>query len=102
MALERIPPTSERLVVSPYVKSEVIKAIQDTVSIRLWLNAGSAISQRLRYWKLMGVDFIDETKFLTQPADEENHIWKHDFKSRSYVVCRDLGEALRRIGEGAR
>jgi len=46
------------------------------------------------------VDFIDESEVLT-PADEENHIWKHDFKVPFVCGCRDLGEALRRIGEGA-
>jgi pyridoxal 5'-phosphate synthase pdxS subunit len=48
----------------------------------------------------MGVDYIDESEVLT-PADESNHIWKHDFKVPFVCGCRDLGEALRRIGEGA-
>ncbi|MEK7329560.1 MAG: pyridoxal 5'-phosphate synthase lyase subunit PdxS, partial [Candidatus Eisenbacteria bacterium] len=48
----------------------------------------------------LGVDFIDESEVLT-PADEENHIWKHDYKVPFVCGCRDLGEALRRIGEGA-
>jgi pyridoxal 5'-phosphate synthase pdxS subunit len=48
----------------------------------------------------LGIDFIDESEVLT-PADEENHIWKHDFKAPFVCGCRDLGEALRRIGEGA-
>ena len=46
------------------------------------------------------VDFIDESEVLT-PADEANHIWKHDFKVPFVCGCRNLGEALRRIGEGA-
>jgi len=46
------------------------------------------------------VDFIDESEVLT-PADESNHIWKHDFKIPFVCGARDLGEALRRIGEGA-
>ena len=46
------------------------------------------------------VDFIDESEVLT-PADEHNHIWKHDFKVPFVCGCRNLGEALRRIGEGA-
>ena len=46
------------------------------------------------------VDFIDESEVLT-PADEHNHIWKHDFKIPFVCGARDLGEALRRIGEGA-
>ncbi|MCD6289312.1 MAG: pyridoxal 5'-phosphate synthase lyase subunit PdxS, partial [Anaerolineae bacterium] len=48
----------------------------------------------------LGVDFIDESEVLT-PADEEHHIDKHRFKVPFVCGCRDLGEALRRIGEGA-
>jgi len=48
----------------------------------------------------LGVDFIDESEVLT-PADENYHVWKHDFKVPFVCGCRDLGEALRRIGEGA-
>ena len=48
----------------------------------------------------LGVDFIDESEVLT-PADESFHVWKHDFKVPFVCGCRDLGEALRRISEGA-
>ena len=48
----------------------------------------------------LGVDYIDESEVLT-PADETNHVWKHDFKVPFVCGCRDLGEALRRISEGA-
>jgi pyridoxal 5'-phosphate synthase pdxS subunit len=48
----------------------------------------------------LGVDFVDESEVLT-PADESHHIWKHDFKVPFVCGCRDLGEALRRISEGA-
>jgi pyridoxal 5'-phosphate synthase pdxS subunit len=48
----------------------------------------------------LGVDFIDESEVLT-PADESCHVWKHDFKVPFVCGCRDLGEALRRISEGA-
>ena len=48
----------------------------------------------------LGVDYIDESEVLT-PADEKNHVWKHDFTVPFVCGCRDLGEALRRIGEGA-
>jgi len=48
----------------------------------------------------LGVDYIDESEVLT-PADEANHIYKHDFKVPFVCGCRNLGEALRRIGEGA-
>jgi len=48
----------------------------------------------------LGVDFIDESEVLT-PADNANHVYKHDFKVPFVCGCRNLGEALRRIGEGA-
>jgi pyridoxal 5'-phosphate synthase pdxS subunit len=48
----------------------------------------------------LGVDYIDESEVLT-PADEVHHVWKHDFKVPFVCGCRDLGEALRRISEGA-
>ncbi|MCP4602413.1 MAG: pyridoxal 5'-phosphate synthase lyase subunit PdxS, partial [Proteobacteria bacterium] len=48
----------------------------------------------------LGVDYIDESEVLT-PADEANHVWKHGFKVPFVCGCRDLGEALRRLGEGA-
>jgi len=48
----------------------------------------------------LGVDYIDESEVLT-PADESHHVWKHDFKVPFVCGCRNLGEALRRIGEGA-
>jgi pyridoxal 5'-phosphate synthase pdxS subunit len=53
-----------------------------------------------RVLEALGVDFIDESEVLT-PADEEHHVWKHDFRSPFVCGARDLGEALRRIGEGA-
>jgi pyridoxal 5'-phosphate synthase pdxS subunit len=53
-----------------------------------------------RVLEAMGVDFIDESEVLT-PADEAYHVWKQDFKVPFVCGCRDLGEALRRVGEGA-
>jgi pyridoxal 5'-phosphate synthase pdxS subunit len=53
-----------------------------------------------RILESIGIDYIDESEVLT-PADEEHHVWKHDFKIPFVCGCRDLGEALRRIGEGA-
>jgi pyridoxal 5'-phosphate synthase pdxS subunit len=53
-----------------------------------------------RVLEAIGIDFIDESEVLT-PADEANHVWKHDFKVPFVCGCRNLGEALRRIGEGA-
>ena len=48
----------------------------------------------------IGIDFVDESEVLT-PADDSYHVWKHDFKVPFVCGCRDLGEALRRIWEGA-
>ena len=48
----------------------------------------------------LGIDYVDESEVLT-PADESNHIWKHNFTIPFVCGCRNLGEALRRIGEGA-
>jgi len=53
-----------------------------------------------RILEALEVDFIDESEVLT-PADEENHVYKHDYKVPFVCGCRNLGEALRRIGEGA-
>jgi pyridoxal 5'-phosphate synthase pdxS subunit len=53
-----------------------------------------------RVLEAIGVDYIDESEVLT-PADEAHHVWKHDFKVPYVCGCRNLGEALRRIGEGA-
>jgi pyridoxal 5'-phosphate synthase pdxS subunit len=53
-----------------------------------------------RVLEAIGIDFIDESEVLT-PADEANHVWKHDFKVPFVCGCRNIGEALRRIGEGA-
>ena len=53
-----------------------------------------------RILEAIGIDYIDESEVLT-PADESHHVWKHDFKMPFVCGCRDLGEALRRIGEGA-
>ena len=65
-----------------------------------WPSPASATSSRPRSCEALGVDYIDESEVLT-PADEAHHINKHDFKVPFVCGCRDLGEALRRIGEGA-
>jgi len=62
--------------------------------VRIGHFAEAAVLQALE------VDFIDESEVLT-PADEENHVWKHDFRIPFVCGARNLGEALRRIGEGA-
>jgi pyridoxal 5'-phosphate synthase pdxS subunit len=78
----------------------IIMAIREAVSIPVM--AKCRIGHFVEAWVLeaLGVDFVDESEVLT-PADESHHIWKHDFKVPFVCGCRDLGEALRRISEGA-
>ena len=85
----------------------MIREIMDTVTIpvmakcRIGHIAEARILEAIRDSKGdRGVDFIDESEVLT-PADEQYHLYKHDYKVPFVCGCRDLGEALRRIGEGA-
>jgi pyridoxal 5'-phosphate synthase pdxS subunit len=78
----------------------VILAIMETVSIPLMAKCRIGHFVEAQVLQALGVDFIDESEVLT-PADEAHHIWKHDFKVPFVCGCRDLGEALRRIAEGA-
>ncbi len=73
---------------------------QRTVSIPVMAKCRIGHIAEARMLEALEVDFIDESEVLT-PADEENHVWKHDFKVPFVCGCRNLGEALRRIGEGA-
>lgn len=101
MALERIPADIRAAGgIARMSNPKVIKAIQDTVSIPVMAKCRIGHFAEAQVLEALGVDFIDESEVLT-PADEENHIWKHDFKVPFVCGCRDLGEALRRIGEGA-
>jgi hypothetical protein len=77
-----------------------IKEIQDAVSIPVMAKCRIGHFVEAQVLEAMGVDYIDESEVLT-PADESHHVWKHDFKVPFVCGCRDLGEALRRIGEGA-
>jgi pyridoxal 5'-phosphate synthase pdxS subunit len=79
---------------------KMIRQIQETVSIPVMAKCRIGHFAEAQILESIGVDFIDESEVLT-PADESNHIWKHDFKVPFVCGCRDLGEALRRIGEGA-
>jgi len=72
----------------------------DTVSIPVMAKARIGHFAEAQVLEALEVDFIDESEVLT-PADEENHIWKHDFKVPFVCGARNLGEALRRIAEGA-
>ncbi len=101
MALERIPADiREHGGIARMSSPNVIKAIQDIVSIPVMAKCRIGHFAEAQILEALKVDFIDESEVLT-PADEENHIWKHDFKVPFVCGCRDLGEALRRIGEGA-
>ena len=101
MALERVPADIRKeggiaRMASPGRIREIMSAVSIPVmaKVRIGHFVEAQILQEL------GVDFIDESEVLT-PADEENHIDKHQFQVPFVCGCRDLGEALRRIGEGA-
>jgi pyridoxal 5'-phosphate synthase pdxS subunit len=101
MALERIPADIRTDGgVARMSNPSMIKEIQKAVSIPVMAKCRIGHFAEAQVLESIGVDFIDESEVLT-PADESNHIWKHDFKVPFVCGCRDLGEALRRIGEGA-
>ena len=101
MALERIPSDIRKDGgISRMSDPEMIKGIQETVSIPVMAKCRIGHFAEAQVIESLEVDFIDESEVLT-PADEHNHIWKHDFKIPFVCGARDLGEALRRIGEGA-
>jgi pyridoxal 5'-phosphate synthase pdxS subunit len=101
MALERVPADiraagGDARMADP----SVILAIMETVSIPVMAKCRIGHFVEAQALESLGVDFVDESEVLT-PADESHHIWKHDFKVPFVCGCRDLGEALRRISEGA-
>jgi pyridoxal 5'-phosphate synthase pdxS subunit len=101
MALERIPSMIRREGgVARMSDPKMIKEIEAAVSIPVMAKCRIGHFAEAQILETLGIDFIDESEVLT-PADEEHHIWKHDFKVPFVCGCRDLGEALRRIGEGA-
>jgi pyridoxal 5'-phosphate synthase pdxS subunit len=101
MALERVPADIRAAGgVARMSDPTVIEAIMQAVSIPVMAKCRIGHFVEAQLLEAMGVDYIDESEVLT-PADESNHIWKHDFKIPFVCGCRDLGEALRRIGEGA-
>jgi pyridoxal 5'-phosphate synthase pdxS subunit len=101
MALERIPADIRSDGgVARMSSPRMIKAIMDAVSIPVMAKCRIGHFAEAQVLQAIGVDYIDESEVLT-PADEQNHIWKHDFKAPFVCGCRDLGEALRRIAEGA-
>jgi pyridoxal 5'-phosphate synthase pdxS subunit len=101
MALERVPADIRAAGgVARMADPTVIEAIMKTVSIPVMAKCRIGHFVEAQTLEALGVDFIDESEVLT-PADESHHVWKHDFKVPFVCGCRDLGEALRRIGEGA-
>ena len=101
MALERVPADIRAHGgVARMSDPELILQIMDAVSIPVMAKCRIGHFVEAQILEAIGVDYIDESEVLT-PADEANHIWKHDFKVPFVCGCRNLGEALRRIGEGA-
>jgi pyridoxal 5'-phosphate synthase pdxS subunit len=101
MALERVPADIRAAGgVARMADPTVIENIMKVVSIPVMAKCRIGHFVEAQALEAMGVDFIDESEVLT-PADESHHIWKHDFKVPFVCGCRDLGEALRRLGEGA-
>ena len=101
MALERVPADIRADGgVARMTDPGVICAIMDAVSIPVMAKARIGHFVEAQILEAIGVDYIDESEVLT-PADELHHIWKQDFTVPFVCGCRDLGEALRRISEGA-
>ncbi len=101
MALERIPSDIRAAGgVARMTDPEIILKIREAVSLPVMAKCRIGHFVEAQILEAIGVDFIDESEVLT-PADEENHIDKNRFKTPFVCGCRDLGEALRRIGEGA-
>jgi pyridoxal 5'-phosphate synthase pdxS subunit len=101
MALERVPADIRAQGgVARMSDPELILQIMDAVSIPVMAKCRIGHFAEAQILEAIGVDYIDESEVLT-PADEEHHIYKHDFKVPFVCGCRNLGEALRRIGEGA-
>jgi len=101
MALERVPADIRAHGgVARMSAVSVIKEIMAAVSIPVMAKCRIGHFVEAQILEALGVDFVDESEVLT-PADEMHHVCKHDFKVPFVCGCRDLGEALRRIGEGA-
>ena len=101
MALERVPADIRAHGgVARMSDPALILEIMDTVTIPVMAKCRIGHFVEAQIIESLGVDFIDESEVLT-PADETNHIDKHVFKIPFVCGCRNLGEALRRIGEGA-
>jgi len=101
MALERVPADIRAHGgVARMSDPELILKIKDSVTIPVMAKCRIGHFVEAQVLEALGVDYVDESEVLT-PADEEHHIYKHPFKIPFVCGCRNLGEALRRIGEGA-
>ena len=101
MALERVPSDIRAMGgVARMADPKKIKEIMDTVSIPVMAKVRIGHFTEAQILENMGVDMIDESEVLT-PADEQNHVYKKDFKIPFVCGARSLGEAMRRINEGA-
>ena len=101
MALERVPADIRATGgVARMADPTVVQRIMDAVTVPVMAKCRIGHFVEAQVLEALGVDYIDESEVLT-PADESHHIWKHDYKVPFVCGCRDLGEALRRMGEGA-
>lgn len=101
MALERVPADIRTQGgVARMSDPKMIMEIKNTVSIPVMAKCRIGHFVEAQILEALGVDFIDESEVLT-PVDDQFHVYKADFKVPFVCGCRDLGEALRRIGEGA-
>ena len=101
MALERVPSDIRKEGgVARMASIKVIREIMKTVTIPVMAKVRIGHFAEADVLQALEVDFIDESEVLT-PADEENHIWKHDYRVPFVCGARNLGEALRRVAEGA-
>ena len=101
MALERVPADIRADGgVARMSDPDMIVGIMEAVSIPVMAKARIGHFMEAQILEALGVDYIDESEVLT-PADNDYHIYKHDFKVPFVCGCRNLGEAMRRIGEGA-
>ena len=101
MALERVPSDIRKEGgVARMASIKVIREIMKVVSIPVMAKVRIGHFTEADVLQELEVDFIDESEVLT-PADEENHIWKHDYRVPFVCGARNLGEALRRVAEGA-
>jgi pyridoxal 5'-phosphate synthase pdxS subunit len=101
MALERVPADIRAAGgVARMADPEIIARIMDSVTIPVMAKVRIGHFVEAQVLEALGIDYIDESEVLT-PADESHHVNKHAFKVPFVCGCRDLGEALRRIGEGA-